>query len=79
MKIHCTNYNCGAEKSSQYPNPGLNESNKAIIPFALAGYVIGHIKIGAKRLVVYIQSHIQRVHGKLLKNLNEIDISQGLD
>ena len=45
----------------------------------LAGYVIGHIKIGAKRLVVYIQSHIQRVHGKLLKNLNEIDMSQGLD
>ena len=39
----------------------LKEFNKTIIPFALFGYETGYSQLGARRLVGYLPSHIQRV------------------
>ena len=38
----------------------FKEFNKTIIPFALVGYETGYSQLGAKRLVGYLPSHIQR-------------------
>ena len=38
----------------------LKEFNKTIIPVALVGYETGDSQLGAKRLVSYFPSHIQR-------------------
>ena len=39
----------------------FKEFNQTIIPFALVGYETGYSQLGAKRLVGYLSSHIQRV------------------
>ena len=38
----------------------FKEFNKTIIPFALVGYETGYSQLGARRLVGYLPSHIQR-------------------
>ena len=38
----------------------FKEFNKTIIPFALVGYETGYSQLGAKRLLGYLPSHIQR-------------------
>ena len=38
----------------------IKEFNKTIIPFALVGYETGYSQLGARRLVGYLPSHIQR-------------------
>ena len=38
----------------------FKEFNKTIIPFALVGYDTDYSQLGAKRLVGYLPSHIQR-------------------
>ena len=39
---------------------GVNEFNKAMIPFALVGYETGYSQLGATRLFGYLPSYIQR-------------------
>ena len=51
----------------------FKEFNNTVIPFALVGYETGYSQLGARRLVGYLPSHIQRaLMEELLNNIPKI-------